>query len=135
MLPKSLEISRGVNTFEAQVSKDDIKNLLFNACTNLHTFDELDDFQDQLPYMFYTDYSDIAMIDYTINNQNKAYQFVKDGYFINENIYNIIKNILQKENVTLIKRIDADNENRTLTLTSHDNQIITIDFKQIEVKQ
>lgn len=85
--------------------------------------------------MFYADYSDIAMIDYTINNQNKAYQFVKDGYFINENVYNIIKNILQKENVTLIKRIDADNENRTLTLTSHDNQIITIDFKQIEVKE
>lgn len=135
MLPKSLEISRGVNTFEAQVNKDDIKNLLFNACTNLHTFDELDDFQDQLPFMFYADYSDIAMIDYTINNQNKTYQFVKDGYFINENVYNIIKNILQKENVTLIKRIDADNENRTLTLTSHDNQIITIDFKQIEVKE
>ena len=135
MLPKALEISRGINTFEAQASKDDIKSLLFNACTNFHTFDELDDFQDQLPYMFYADYSDIAMIDYTINNQNKAYQFAKDGYFINENIYNIIKNILQKENVTLIKRIDADNENRTLTLTSHNNQIITIDFKQIEVKE
>lgn len=135
MLPKTLEINRSINTFEAQTNKEDIKSLLFNACTNLHTFDELDDFQDQLPYMFYADYSDIAMINYTINNQNKAYQFVKDGYFINENIYNIIKNILQKENVTLIKRIDADNKNRTLTLTSHDNQIITIDFKQIEVKE
>lgn len=135
MLPKTLEINRSINTFEAQTNKEDIKSLLFNACTNLHTFDELDDFQDQLPYMFYADYSDIAMIDYTINNQNKAYQFVKDGYFINENVYNIIKNILQKENVTLIKRIDADNENCTLTLTSHDNQIITIDFKQIEVKE
>lgn len=135
MLPKTLEISHGVNTFETQVTKEDIKHLLFDACTNLHTFDELDDFEDHFPYTFYADYSDIAMIDYTINNQNKAYQFVKDGYFINENIYNIIKNILQKENVTLIKRIDADNENRTLTLTSHDNQIITIDFKQIEVKQ
>lgn len=135
MLPKTLEINRSINTFEAQTNKEDIKSLLFNACTNLHTFDELDDFQDQLPYMFYADYSDIAMINYTINNQNKAYQFVKDGYFINENIYNIIKNILQKENVTLIKRIDADNKNRTLALTSHDNQIITIDFKQIEVKE
>lgn len=130
MLPESLEISHGVNTFEAQVTKEDIKHLLFNTCTNLHTFDELDNFEDHFPYTFYADYSDIAMIDYTINNQNRAYQFIKDGYFINGNVYNIVKSILQKENVTLIKRIDNDNDNHTITLTSNDNKTITIDFKQ-----
>ena len=130
MLPKSLTISHGINTFEAQPNKEDIKSLLFDAVTNFHTFDELDDFEDHLPYEPYSDYSEIGMIEYLINDQTKTYQFIKDGYFIKEKFYNVVKGILQKENITLIKRIDNDNDNRIITLTSNDNQIVTINFKQ-----
>lgn len=130
MLPKTLEISHGVNTFEAQPNKEDIKSLLFDSITNLHTFDELDDFEDHLPYEPYSDYSEIGMIEYLINDRTKTYQFIKDGYFIKEKFYNVVKGILQKENVSLIKRIDNDNNNHTLTIISNDNQTVTINFKQ-----
>ena len=130
MLPKTLTISHGVNTFEAQPNKEDIKSLLFDATTNFYQFDELDDFEDHLPYEPYSDYSEIGMIEYLINDQTKTYQFIKDGYFIKEKFYNVVKGILQKENVTLIKRIDNDNDNHIITLTSNDNQIVTINFKQ-----
>ena len=130
MLPKTLTISHGVNTFEAQPNKEDIKSLLFDATTNLYQFDELDDFEDHLPYEPYSDYSEIGMIEYLINDQTKTYQFIKDGYFIKEKFYNVVKGILQKENVTLIKRIDNNNDNHIITLTSNDNQIVTINFKQ-----
>lgn len=130
MLPKTLTISHGINTFEAQPNKEDIKSLLFDAVTNFHTFDELDDFEDHLPYKPYSDYSEIGMIEYLINDQTKTYQFIKDGYFIKEKFYNVVKGILQKENVSLIKRIDNDNDNHILTITSNDNQTVTINFKQ-----
>lgn len=130
MLPKSLTISHGINTFEAQPNKEDIKSLLFDAVTNFHTFDELDDFKDHLPYEPYSDYSEIGMIEYLINDQTKTYQFIKDGYFIKEKFYNVVKGILQKENVSLIKRIDNDNDNHILTIISNDNQTVTINFKQ-----
>ena len=130
MLPKSLTISHSINTFEAQPNKEDIKSLLFDAVTNFHTFDELDDFEDHLPYEPYSDYSEIGMIEYLINDQTKTYQFIKDGYFIKEKFYNVVKGILQKENVSLIKRIDNDNDNHILTIISNDNQTVTINFKQ-----
>ena len=130
MLPKTLTISHGVNTFEAQPNKEDIKSLLFDATTNLYQFDELDDFEDHLPYEPYSDYSEIGMIEYLINERTKTYQFIKDGYFIKEKFYTVVKGILQKENVTLIKRIDNDNDNHILTIISNDNQTVTINFKQ-----
>ena len=129
-LPKSLKISRGVNTFEAQASKEDIKSLLFNTCTNLYKLDELDDFEDHLPYEPYSDYSEIGMIEYLIDDQTRTYQFIKDGYFIKEKFYTVVKGILQKENISLIKRIDNDNNNRILTIISNNNQTVTINFKQ-----
>lgn len=130
MLPKILEISRGVNTFEAQTSKEDIKRLLFDACTNLCTFDELDDFQDHLPRKLYDDAGNIAIVNYTIDNQKNVHLFTKNSYFLKDSFYNVVKGILQKENITLIKRIDNDNKNHIITLTSNDDQIVTINFKQ-----
>lgn len=130
MLPESLTINQGINTFEAQPSKEDVKSLLFDAVTNLYQFDELDDFEDHLPYEPYSDYSEIGMIEYLINDQTKTYQFIKDGYFIKEKFYNVVKGILQNENISLIKHIDNDNDNRVLTIISNNNQTVTINFKQ-----
>lgn len=130
MLPKTLTISHGINTFEAQPNKEDIKSLLFDAVTNFYTFNELDDFEDHLPYEPYSDYSEIGMIEYLVNDRTKTYQFIKDGYFIKEKFYNVVKGILQNENVTLIKRIDNNNDNHILTIISNNNQTVTINFKQ-----
>lgn len=114
MLPKTLEISRSINNFEAQVNKEDIKRLLFDACTNLYTFDELDNFQDHLPRKLYDDAGNIAIVNYAIDNQKNVHLFTKNSYFLKDSFYNVVKGILQKENITLIKRIDNDNENHII---------------------
>ena len=128
MLPKALEISRGINTFEAQTSQEDIKRLLFDACTNIYQFDELDDFQEYLDENLYDHLKITGLINYTINNETKTYEFTNEGYIFLNDIYNAIKTVLQNENTTLIKDIDPNEENNTCTFILEDNKTITLNF-------
>lgn len=128
MLPKSLDVNRGNTTYEVQTSKEDIKRLLFDDCTNIYQFDELDDFQEYLDENLYDHLKITGLINYTINNETKTYEFTNEGYIFLNDIYNAIKTVLQNENITLIKDIDPNEENNTCTFILEDNKTLTLNF-------
>lgn len=128
MLPKTLDISRGNTTYEIQTSKEDIKHLLFDDCTNIYMFDELNNFQEYLDENLYDHLKITGLIDYTIDDETKTHKFTNEGYIFLDDIYNAIKAVLQNENITLIKDIEPDEENNACTFILENNKTLTLNF-------